>query len=74
MNKSKNISVVGSFNDISSLFSKMAANEHVKDKSVHMRYMGGTSVGGEIKAEVCISSDDECKLNSVLELSKKGIV
>ena len=73
MKNVKDITVVGSVTQIGDLISKLAATDYIKDKSVHMRYMGGVDTELGIKADIRLSSDDENKLNSVFEISKKGI-
>lgn len=73
MKNVRNITVVGSISEVGNLISKLAVNEHIKDKSVGMRYMGGVAVASGIEAKIKFWSADVDKLDAVHEISQKGI-
>lgn len=72
MKNSKEILVKADIMDISDMISKVAAHPHLKDKSVNLRYMGGTKDENEIiSADFKVSSDDESKIDEIVKLIRK---
>ena len=67
MKNVKTIKVTGSFQHINDTIVKLAKHEHIKDKSVHMRYMGGKSCIEGIEAEIKFYSDDNDKIETLVE-------